>query len=77
MLQGELLGYIDELNHAEDVNGILVQLPLPIHMHEKTVCNAVAPEKDVDGFHLVNVGEQWRAIISFSPSCFARESDLT
>ena len=38
------------------MNGILVQLPVPKHISERKVCNAVAPEKDVDGFHIVNVG---------------------
>ena len=38
------------------MNGILVQLPVPKHISERKVCNAVDPEKDVDGFHIVNVG---------------------
>ena len=38
------------------VDGILVQLPLPHHIHEKTICNAVPSEKDVDGFHNDNIG---------------------
>lgn len=51
-----LLGIIRELNEREDVNGILVQLPLPAHIDEDRVLLAIAPEKDVDGFHPVNVG---------------------
>ena len=52
----ELLSLIDELNHREDVNGILVQLPLPKHMDEDKVTRAIDPIKDVDGFHPQNVG---------------------
>lgn len=51
-----LIGIIGELNERKDVNGILVQLPLPEHIHEERVLLAIAPEKDVDGFHPVNVG---------------------
>lgn len=52
----ELLDIIRELNGREDVNGILVQLPLPSHINEERVLLAIAPEKDVDGFHPVSVG---------------------
>lgn len=52
----KLLGIIRELNEREDVNGILVQLPLPSHIDEERVLLAISPEKDVDGFHPVNVG---------------------
>ena len=51
----ELLGIIRELNEREDVNGILVQLPLPSHIGEERVLLAISPEKDVDVFHPVNV----------------------
>ena len=51
----ELLRTITELNLNPDVNGILVQLPLPSHIDEHRVMNRIAPEKDVDGFHPVNV----------------------
>lgn len=54
--QDELLKLIDELNGRKDVDGILVQMPLPKHIDEKTVINAISPSKDVDGFHPVNVG---------------------
>lgn len=53
--EDELLNVIDELNNDFGVNGILVQLPLPDHIDEHFVMNAIAPEKDVDGFHPVNV----------------------
>lgn len=52
----ELLAIIAELNARDDVDGILVQLPLPNHIDGKTVLLSVSPEKDVDGFHPVNVG---------------------
>lgn len=51
-----LLELIEKLNRQADVNGILVQLPLPAHMDEAMVIRKIAPEKDVDGFHLQNVG---------------------
>ncbi len=52
----ELLDLINELNERSDVDGILVQMPLPSHMDEKKVINAIRPDKDVDGFHPMNVG---------------------
>lgn len=54
--QTELLELIGELNDRKDVNGILVQLPLPGHIDEEAVLNAINPLKDVDGFHPQNVG---------------------
>ncbi len=55
--QEELLRLIDQLNHDPDVHGILVQLPLPGHIDEEAVVNSISVEKDVDGFHLSNVGK--------------------
>ena len=54
--QEELLKLIDELNARKDVDGILVQMPLPKHINEKAVIDAISPSKDVDGFHPMNVG---------------------
>ncbi|XP_073425160.1 bifunctional methylenetetrahydrofolate dehydrogenase/cyclohydrolase, mitochondrial isoform X1 [Dendrobates tinctorius] len=54
--QDELLDLINKLNSDRNVDGLLVQLPLPEHIDEREVCNAVIPDKDVDGFHVVNVG---------------------
>lgn len=54
--QEELLSLIRELNKREDVNGILVQLPLPAHIDEDTVIRTIDPKKDVDGFHPQSVG---------------------
>ena len=53
----DLLKLIDELNNREDVDGILVQLPLPEHIDTKKIINSIDPSKDVDGFHPVNVGK--------------------
>ena len=53
----KLLELIEELNAREDVNGILVQLPLPKGIDEDRVLDAISPDKDVDGFHPVNVGK--------------------
>ncbi len=55
----ELLTLIDKLNSDKAVNGILCQLPLPKHIDEDKVIDAIAPEKDVDGFSAVNVGKLW------------------
>lgn len=52
----ELLVIIQQLNENPNVNGILVQLPLPAHISEHAVIEAIAPEKDVDGFHPISVG---------------------
>lgn len=54
--QEELLSLIDDLNEREEVDGILVQLPLPKHIDEETVTERILPTKDVDGFHPYNVG---------------------
>ena len=54
--QDELLKLIEEVNGRGDVDGILVQMPLPAHINEKAVIDAIDPAKDVDGFHPMNVG---------------------
>lgn len=64
--QEELLAEIYRLNNDESVHGILVQLPLPKHIEEYAVINAIAPEKDVDGFTAVNVGN-----MNIGKDCFA------
>tara|TARA_B100000579_G_C22833416_1_gene857272 strand:+ start:912 stop:1796 length:885 start_codon:yes stop_codon:yes gene_type:complete len=55
--QESLLKLIDKLNHQENVNGILVQLPLPQQIHEQTILDSIHPNKDADGFHPLNVGK--------------------
>ncbi len=54
--EADLLALIDQLNNDPSVHGILCQLPLPGHLNEDLVINSIAPEKDVDGFHISNVG---------------------
>lgn len=54
--EADLLALIEKYNTDDSINGILVQLPLPKHIDEKKVLNAIDPDKDVDGFHPVNVG---------------------
>ena len=55
----ELLALVEELNNDNDVDGILVQLPLPKHIDENKVIAAISPEKDVDAFHPLNVAKLW------------------
>lgn len=64
--QQELLEVVERLNQDSSVDGILVQLPLPKQIDEKTVLRAIRPDKDVDGFHPVNVG-----LLSIGDECFA------
>ena len=65
--EDELLAKIHELNEDKTVHGILVQLPLPKHISEEKVLLAIAPEKDVDGFHPVNVGNMMIGKKAFLP----------
>lgn len=58
--QQEILGIIDKLNNDPEIDGILVQLPLPEHIDEISIIAAIAREKDVDGFHPQNVAALWR-----------------
>jgi methylenetetrahydrofolate dehydrogenase (NADP+)/methenyltetrahydrofolate cyclohydrolase len=67
----ELLGIVEDLNRRDDIDGILVQLPLPAHVDSKKVLMAVDPAKDVDGFHPVNVGflsTQRRGLVPCTPA---------
>ena len=65
--QEQLLDLVNVLNRDDRVNGILVQLPLPKHIDEKAVINAISPDKDVDAFHPINVGEIMIGEYSFLP----------
>ena len=56
LAEGDLLALIEKYNKDDSIHGILVQLPLPKHIDEKKILNAIDPDKDVDGFHPVNVG---------------------
>jgi methylenetetrahydrofolate dehydrogenase (NADP+)/methenyltetrahydrofolate cyclohydrolase len=64
----ELLKKIDELNNNDDVDGFIVQLPLPPHIDEKKIIKAIRPEKDVDGFHPENVGRMALNLPGFLPA---------
>lgn len=63
----QLLDLVDVLNRDSRVNGILVQLPLPEHINETAIINAISPEKDVDAFHPMNVGKIMIGKYSFLP----------
>lgn len=65
--QDELLALVDRLNGDADVNGILVQLPLPGHIDEQTVIERISPDKDVDAFHPSNVGRIMLGLDGFAP----------
>ncbi|CAH2000564.1 unnamed protein product [Acanthoscelides obtectus] len=65
--EDELLKKIDELNNDKTVDGILIQLPVPEHISERKVCQAVDPRKDVDGFHLTNIGKLTCNLDTFVP----------
>ncbi len=65
--QDELLALIEHLNSDPAVSGLLVQLPLPAHIEVGTVLEAISPEKDVDGFHPVNVGRLWTGEAALPP----------
>ncbi|NDB53826.1 MAG: bifunctional 5,10-methylene-tetrahydrofolate dehydrogenase/5,10-methylene-tetrahydrofolate cyclohydrolase, partial [Chitinophagaceae bacterium] len=63
-----LLAKINELNYDLDIDGILVQLPLPSHIAEEKIITAIDPEKDVDGFHPINLGRMVQGQASFIPA---------
>lgn len=64
----ELLNNIDRLNKDSKVHAIFIQLPLPKHLNEEKALAAIVPEKDVDGFHAVNVGKAWLGQPAFVPA---------
>jgi methylenetetrahydrofolate dehydrogenase (NADP+)/methenyltetrahydrofolate cyclohydrolase len=66
--EADLLARVDELNADDAVDGILVQLPLPPQIHEKSVLDRISPDKDVDGFHPINVGRLWLDEEGFTPA---------
>ncbi len=69
--EAELVSLVEELNRAEEVNGILVQLPLPGHIDEDNIIRTISPDKDVDGFHPVSVGRLWigeKGFLSCTPA---------
>ena len=66
--ENKLLEQIQELNSDPDVDGILVQLPLPKHISDEQVINTISPDKDVDGFHPVSVGKMVQGLPTFIPA---------
>ena len=64
----ELISAIEKLNNDEDVDGILVQLPLPKQINEETIINIIHPDKDVDGFHPVSIGKMVQGLPTFIPA---------
>ena len=65
--QEKLIEEINKLNNDEKINGILLQLPLPKHLDEHAALEAIKPEKDVDGFHPINVGKLYIGLDTFVP----------
>lgn len=65
--QDEILAVVERLNTRDDVDGILVQLPLPKHVDERTILERIDPEKDVDGFHPINAGRLMQGYPSLVP----------
>jgi methylenetetrahydrofolate dehydrogenase (NADP+)/methenyltetrahydrofolate cyclohydrolase len=66
--EAQLLAKISELNNDESIDGILVQLPLPDHINDKNIIEAINPKKDVDGFHPVNIGKMVQGVDTFIPA---------
>ena len=66
--ENRLLSIIEDLNSDPDVDGILVQLPLPKHISDQKVINTIDPEKDVDGFHPVNIGKMVQGLPTLVPA---------
>lgn len=67
----ELISLVEKLNDDSQVNGILVQLPLPVHIDEDRIIRTISPDKDVDGFHPVSVGRLWigeKGFLSCTPA---------
>jgi len=66
--ENKLIDAIEKLNNDPDVDGILVQLPLPKHINDEHIINAIDPDKDVDGFHPVNVGKMVQGLSTYIPA---------
>jgi methylenetetrahydrofolate dehydrogenase (NADP+) / methenyltetrahydrofolate cyclohydrolase len=67
MTEAELLARVHALNHDNSIHGILVQLPLPAHINAQKVIEAIAPEKDVDGFHVASAGALMTGLPGYWP----------
>ncbi len=66
--QDELLRVVDELNSDPEIDGFIVQLPLPVHLDEQLIIEHIRPEKDVDGFHPMNLGRTLLGLPAFNPA---------
>ena len=66
--ENKLIEKINALNNDPDIDGILVQLPLPKHISDEEIINAIDPEKDVDGFHPINIGKMVQGLPGFVPA---------
>ncbi len=66
--QEQLLGVVDELNRDPEIDGFIVQLPLPEHLDEQLIIEHIRPEKDVDGFHPMNIGRTLLGLPAFNPA---------
>lgn len=70
--QAELLQLVNKLNYDPNIDGILLQLPLPKHIDERVVLSAISPEKDADGFHVVNMGKLFSGEAGGNVACTPR-----
>lgn len=70
--QAELLELVNKLNCDPNIDGILLQLPLPKHINERVVLSAISPEKDADGFHVVNMGKLFSGETGGNVACTPR-----
>lgn len=68
LTEAELLDIVNDLNHNPDIDGFIVQLPLPKHIDGEKVLQAVDPKKDVDGFHPINVGRMMQGLDAYLPA---------
>ena len=68
MKEGTLLAAIDKLNKDPEVDGFIVQLPLPKHLNEEKITLAIDPDKDIDGFHPVNIGRMTLGLDAYLPA---------
>ncbi len=68
MTEAELLARIEALNNDPSIHGILVQLPLPQHIDDHKVIEAISPTKDVDGFHVASAGALMVGEVGFKPA---------
>jgi len=66
--EAELLAEVDKLNNNPEIDGFIIQLPLPKHINDQMIVEAVAPEKDVDGFHPINTGRMVSGLPSYLPA---------